>query len=144
MSAELVGPLRRVRFADDTVRGYDLPRSTIDIRYAACAGHHTACDCREAMLAEVISEYRAESEDLQKHVLAAIKGHQTYAYTADGWPDRLAQCKCGACGIARAARIGFSQSRKERREADERLAAERRMRERHGYHIDLLGVTTDD
>jgi len=133
--AELVGPLRPVRYADGRTEWRDLPRNTIDIRYAACHDHHLACDCREAMLAEDIAEYRAMFRDLEQAILIAIKGHQTYAYTGQsdiGWSaeDDFGQCKCQACAIARAAHIGFSECMRQRMEASERAAAEARERDR--------------
>jgi len=133
--AELVGPLRPVRYADGRTEWHDLPRNTIDIRYAACHDHHLACDCREAMLAEDIAEYRAMFRDLEQAILDAIKDHQTYAYTGQsdtGWSaeDDFGQCKCQACQIARAAHIGFSECMRQRMEASERAAAEARERDR--------------
>ena len=37
-----------------------LPRNPVDPRYVACVQHRTACDCREARLAEDRSELQAE------------------------------------------------------------------------------------
>ncbi|WP_157904258.1 hypothetical protein, partial [Parafrankia soli] len=46
--------------------GYDVPKNTLDPRYAACADHHVACDCREAefseLRAELLDELRLERE----------------------------------------------------------------------------------
>ena len=36
MSAALVGPLPVIRFQDGTIQAYDVPRNTLDIRYAVC------------------------------------------------------------------------------------------------------------
>lgn len=124
MSADLVGPLRAVRYVTGPTVWRDLPRNTLDIRYVACGNHHLACDCREAERAEEIGEHRAMYREVESVILAAIKGHSTYGFTAGGFEDELAECKCAACGIARAAFIGFAENRRERHEADERLAAE--------------------
>jgi hypothetical protein len=123
VSADLVGPLSRVWFADSWQRPhryYDLPKSTLDLRYKACADHHPACDCREADIAESFAEHKAEFDELYNAVLAAIKGHQTYAFTPGGSRDEFTECKCGACGIARAARVGWFECRRQREEADAR------------------------
>jgi len=137
-ATELVGPLRPVRYATGRTQWRDLPRNTLDIRYAACGNHHLACDCREAMLAEDIGEWRAMFREVEQVVLAAIRGHQTYAYTGtddSGWSgeDEFAQCKCQACEIARSAHIGFSECMGQQRAAYERLAAESRERQRAAY-----------
>lgn len=138
MSAELVGPLPVIRFMDGTRQAYAPPRSTCDIRYAACKDHHPACDCREAHLAEDIAEYRAMYRELEQAILDAIKGHQTYAYTGPsdtGWrgDDEFGQCKCPACVIARAARIGWSDCMRQYREACERALAEAQEQDRAFY-----------
>jgi hypothetical protein len=135
MTAELTGPLRPVRYADGRTDWHDLPRNTMDVRYAACSNHHLACDCREALLAEDIAEYRAMFRELEQAILDAIKGHQTYAYTGPsdtGWSsdDEFGQCKCQACVIARAVHVGFSECLRQRRATGERLAAEARERDR--------------
>lgn len=139
MSGELVGPLQPVRYNGGhrtVVTWADLPRNTCDIRYAACGSHHLACDCREAQQAEDISEYRAMYRELETAILAAIRGHQTYAYDAWGWDDELAQCKCQACGIARAAHIGFTETLHQRLAADAAAneAAADRAREAARYY----------
>jgi hypothetical protein len=128
VSAGLVGPLPVIRFADGTRQAYTPPRNTMDIRYAVCKDHHPACDCREALLAEDVGEYRAMYRDLEQAILAAIKGHQTWAYRHDGWDDEFAQCKCAACDIARAARIGWSECQAQRAEASAALNAAERER----------------
>jgi hypothetical protein len=135
---ELAGPLRPVRYADGRTEWHDLPRNTLDIRYEACASHHLACDCREAALAEDIGEYRAMFRELEQAILAAIDGHQTYAFTGTddtGWSgvDEFAQCKCQACVIARSAHIGFSECMRQYREDCERRAEESRERQRALY-----------
>jgi hypothetical protein len=138
MSAELVGPLPVIGFMDGSTQAYTVPRDTMDIRYAACRDHHPACDCREAHLAEDIHEYRTMYRELEQAVLAAISGHQTYAYTGPsdtGWQgkDVFGQCKCQACGIARAARIGGGQCASQYLEASRRLEFERREADREYY-----------
>jgi hypothetical protein len=131
----VVGPLQAVRYANGPTEWHDLPRSTLDIRYAACGNHHLACDCREALLAEDIAEYRGMFRQAEQAILAAIEGHQTYAYTGSsdtGWSsaDDFGQCKCPACAIARAAHIGFSECMQQRLAASKRLEAEARERDR--------------
>lgn len=122
MTAALVGPLQRVRYADGATEHYDLPRNTLDIRYSACGNHHLACDCREAMLAETIAEWRAESEMLQNAIAEAIKGHPTWAYSRDGYStDPLGECKCQLCHIARQCHIGYFAWRDARDRADRQL-----------------------
>ncbi|MGH3402464.1 MAG: hypothetical protein ACRDRJ_08135 [Streptosporangiaceae bacterium] len=136
MSAALVGPLRPVRYATGPTEWHDLPRNTLDGRYAACGNHHLACDCREAAQAEDINEWRLMFRELERAILDAIKGHQTYAYTGlrdsglGGDDDEFAQCKCQACGIARAASVGFSECMSARREAYDRLADQAAERDR--------------
>lgn len=134
MSA-LAGPLRPVRYADGATEWHDLPRNTLDIRYAACGNHHLACDCREAMLAEEIAEYRAMFRETEHAILAAIKGHLTWAYTPDGYEDEMARCKCPACVIARAAHIGYVECMNARTVDTLRLQAEARRRDRHYYDL---------
>lgn len=122
MSA-LVGPLARVWFSEPWPHGaryYDLPKSTLDMRYSACIDHHPACDCREATIAESFAEHKAEFDELYNAVLAAIEGHQTYAFTSGGSRDEFAECKCPACGIARAAQVGWFECKRQREEADAR------------------------
>lgn len=128
MSAELVGPLRRVWFNEGyRPRYYDLPRNTLDLRYTACADHHPACDCREASIAEEFDERLAEFTEIYNAVLDAIKGHQTYAWK-DGERDKFAECKCPACGIARKAHVGYWQCKDQRDEADNRMRREHWLR----------------
>lgn len=138
MSGQLVGPVPVIRFMDGSRQAYEPPRDTCDIRYAACKDHHPACDCREAEMAEQIAEYRAMLRELEHAILAAIKGHQTYAYTGasdTGWSaeDGFGQCKCQACEIARTAHIGFSECMHERREASKRARAEAAARDAAYY-----------
>jgi len=125
VTATLVGPLSRVRFADGTQLAADVPRDTLDIRYSACGNHHLACDCREASMAEAFAERRAECDALYDAIAEAIKGHPTWAYSRDGWHvDELGQCKCHLCCIARKCRVGYFEWRKAREEADRQLYPE--------------------
>lgn len=138
MSGALVGPLRPVRYTTGPTQWHDLPRNTLDIRYSACGNHHLACDCREAMLAEDIGEYRAMYRDLEQAIIDAIKGHQTWAYTTVGEygttvDDEFAQCKCPVCEIARTCGVGWSECQRQRREAYEVQNAAERERERTYY-----------
>jgi hypothetical protein len=130
VNTELVGPLPLIRFSDNSVQAYTPPRNTGDIRYAVCTDHHPACDCREAHLAEDISEYRTMFRELERAILDAIKGHQTYAYSGESdagqiVEDTFGQCKCPVCAIARAAHIGHAECLRQHREAWARVAAER-------------------
>jgi len=128
VTAELVGPLRPVFYATGVTEWHDLPRDTMDIRYSACGNHHLACDCREALLAENEGEYRSELARLEKIILAAIKGHSTWE-SIDGYPDEFGRCKCPACDIARAARVGRAQWTADREAYYKRAYAEQRERE---------------
>ena len=137
-SAALVGPLQPVCYANGPVTWHDLPRNTLDVRYAACGNHHLACDCREAQQAEDIGEFAAMWGEIRQVILAAIKGHQTYAFTGTndtGWSgvDVFAQCKCQACVIARSAHVGYIECMQDHRRDCERLAAEARERNRVAY-----------
>lgn len=126
MSGELVGPLRRVYY-NGGVRGtYDLPKSTFDLRFTACADHHLACDCREADIAEAWAEHRDEINILYNAILDAIKGHNTYAL------DQFAMCKCPACGIARKANVGYFECKRQRREADAQRKRDTWLRQHKG------------
>jgi len=136
----VVGPLQPVRYASGPTEWHDLPRSTLDIRYAACGNHHLACDCREALLAEDIAEYRGMFRQAEQAILAAIEGHQTYAYTGSsdtGWSsaDDFGQCKCTPCGIARAAGIGFAECMQQRREFYEAVNARGEEYDRARYAV---------
>ena len=59
----LVGPLPTIRFHDGTKLAYDIPKDTLDKRYAACCEHHPACDCREAEMSEDRGEHRAAMDE---------------------------------------------------------------------------------
>lgn len=107
-STTLAGPLRAVYYANGVVEYHDLPRDTLDVRYEACGDHHLACWCREAQHAEDVGEYRVMYDNLREAVEEAIKGHPTWSYTRAGEVDEGGQCKCTACGIARATMTGYS------------------------------------
>jgi hypothetical protein len=118
----LVGPLQPVRYATGPTEYHDLPRNTLDIRYEACASHHLACDCREALLAENEGEWRGMFRAIEAALLDAIKGHNTWAYTRNGLEaDPFAQCKCQACAIARKCHVGFLEWSYDRSRADRQL-----------------------
>lgn len=106
MSAELIGPLRTVRFRDETSVVYTPPTDTMDPRWKACIHHRVACDCREAEHAESISELLSEIRSTQNAFAEILKGHQTWAYTETGM-DEFAQCKCTGCRIVRLADTGM-------------------------------------
>jgi hypothetical protein len=79
-------------------------------------------------------------EDPEQAILAAIEGHQTYALTApsdSGWitVDEFAQCKCPACVIARAARIGFAECMQQRRDFYEAVNARGEEYDRARYAV---------
>ena len=129
MSA-VVGPLRRVWFNDGMTapRYYDLPKNTLDPRYEACADHHPACDCREASIAEAFAEHKAEHDAMYNAILAAIKGHNTYPAATDRQLAEFEMCKCPACGIARAARVGYWEHKRRRQQAEEAARREQWLR----------------
>lgn len=108
MTAELVGPLPTITFygAGRRVRqGYDVPRNTCDLRARLCTDHHPACDCREAELAEQLSEHRAEWRELQAITRSALANHQIdYPRSVRGELDQLRfgpLCLCTGCVIVR-------------------------------------------
>ncbi|MEV6154965.1 hypothetical protein AB0L53_31950 [Nonomuraea sp. NPDC052129] len=78
-----------------------LPKNTMDPRWLACTNHHTACDCREAELAEELNEVRVELRHILTVLQEELADHATWAYTADNRDDPIAQCKCFGCKIAR-------------------------------------------
>lgn len=123
-STELVGPLPTVSFyGGPGVFGharpkvaYVPPRDSTDPRYSACTDHHVACDCREAELAEQITEWHSEYMLLKAAIKKHIEGHRTYAEWTyrqifvrwengeQVWRyerDDAAMCSCVACQIAR-------------------------------------------
>lgn len=121
-STELVGPLKvgKVSFTggpsqfwhDDqghlriisshATAIYDVPVDTRDPRYAACTDHHIACDCREAELAEQISELRGEYSLLRNAIDTVLAGHPTTADGEDRYGQPIKPCQCTGCQIARA------------------------------------------
>lgn len=76
-------------FRDGTKIPYRPPANTLDPRYATCAEHRVACDCREAEYAEDVAEYRAEWLDFRKALADVIAGHPACC------------CQCTACELAR-------------------------------------------
>ncbi|MFC6081066.1 hypothetical protein [Sphaerisporangium aureirubrum] len=84
------------------------PKDTLDPRYAACITHRTACDCREAGLAEDIAEYRGELTHIKSAFEEVLLGHATWVHGADEATGRQLQCKCSGCVLAR--RLGFGLS----------------------------------
>jgi hypothetical protein len=92
---DLVGPLEPVSFYHGTTTALHfapLPRNTCDPRVKTCVQHHLACDCREALLAEEITERRINHDDYHRHRDAA---------RAVAWlhqPRREASPYCGSCG----------------------------------------------
>ncbi|WP_460779884.1 hypothetical protein [Nonomuraea fastidiosa] len=78
-----------------------LPKNTLDPRWRACRNHHTACDCREAELAEEIAELRSERDLLIRVLREELAEHATWAYTTGNERDPVAECKCTGCVIAR-------------------------------------------
>lgn len=117
-STELVGPLKvgkvtftggpsamvrmdgRLRFIRTNANAiYTPPANTLDPRYDACTDHHVACDCREAVHAEIAHEYRMEAEywrterdALTRKFTEVLAGHPTFA-------DK--PCQCTGCQLAR-------------------------------------------
>lgn len=128
MTGELVGPLPTIMFGGGPWRrgeerpkvAYTPPKNTLDPRYRECTDHHPACDCREAEMAENITEWRNEYQALKAVVLKHIEGHRsspdfTYRQVFDHWDgngqvwryeqDDDAVCSCVGCKIAREAYI---------------------------------------
>lgn len=78
-----------------------LPKSTMDPRWLACASHRTACDCREAELAEEIAELRSERDHLLHVLRQELAGHATWAYLDRNEEIPAAECKCTGCRLVR-------------------------------------------
>ncbi|MEV0313575.1 hypothetical protein [Nonomuraea fuscirosea] len=78
-----------------------LPKNTMDIRYVACGDHRTACDCREAELAEEIAELRSERDHLLRVLGHEVADHATWAYLDRNEEISAAECKCTGCRIVR-------------------------------------------
>jgi len=87
MSDALVGPLPTITFygAGDVrvTQAYDVPRDTRDLRAQLCVEHHPACDCREALLNENLTEHISEWRHLNARRTDTL-------------------CLCSGCVIARA------------------------------------------
>ncbi|MEU0465072.1 hypothetical protein ABZ215_13800 [Amycolatopsis sp. NPDC006131] len=122
MSGELVGPVPTIYFHGGpggarTVhrQAYEVPRNTLDPRFAACTEHHPACDCREAVLAEEQGELRAELTMLYRAVRTVLAGHRTWDWDDDRanrpglWlGDGPNACQCSGCKLVRTARVPVS------------------------------------
>lgn len=105
VSTEIVGPLREgvIHFGswpNTTALPYVPPANTLDPRYAACADHHPACDCREAEFAEELGEWRLQSRQLKQAIGDVLAGHLTESFHADRTP-----CQCTGCQIVRRAHL---------------------------------------
>ncbi|MEU9888646.1 hypothetical protein [Sphaerisporangium sp. NPDC051011] len=87
-----------------------LPKNTLDPRYAACIQHRTACDCREASVAEELGELRAEMGEVRQAFEEMLRGHATWVEGADGQWDKRLQCQCTGCEIARRLHLGYANS----------------------------------
>lgn len=140
-SKALVGPLPTIAFRGGPIpwwsqgerQAYQPPRNTLDLRYALCADHHPACDCREAEFSEERQEFIAEFGEAKKVFAEVLAGHQTYAWDEFGERDEFGECKCTGCEIAR--RTNFRQSyhvSSERHEAN-KAAREKREARRDRY-----------
>lgn len=123
-SKALVGPLPTIRFQygrRTVVQAYDVPKDTMDRRYAECTDHHPACDCREAHIAEALSEHQAERKDFWDAAAKELIGHRLKDFGDIGPPASLSRaelgdemwwryisgdgplaCQCTGCRIARA------------------------------------------
>lgn len=107
MTAELVGPLPTIRFYDGTKVAYEVPRDTLDPRFKACREHRPACDCREAEMAEQISEFRSELEAVRRAAREVLAGHPTWAYEDGPNGERDIGCQCSGCRLVRVANVGL-------------------------------------
>ncbi len=109
MSDALVGPLPTITFygAGDVrvTQAYDVPRDTRDLRAQLCVEHHPACDCREALLNENLTEHISERRHLNAVAQSALSGHQIrHPHGTTGYSARRTDtlCLCSGCVIARA------------------------------------------
>lgn len=75
---------------------YTPPTNTLDPRFDACASHHTACDCREAIWNEDRLEVASVFRGQQAAVARILVGHPTYADDP---------CMCTGCQISRDSHI---------------------------------------
>lgn len=110
MSAELAGPLHRVRFADGSELAADIPRDTLDPRWRACPAHHLACDCREAEFSEYRMEVLGEIEHIRKAFNDVLGGHLTFAAELGD-----VTCECTGCRVARRTHHRYFESLELRR-----------------------------
>lgn len=111
-SKALVGPVHVVRFHGGPDGAQvsvicDPPKSTMDPRWITCAAHRVACDCREAELAEEITELRAMLKAAAEAAREVCVGHATWAYETDCYDgtDREIGCMCTGCQIIRRAHL---------------------------------------
>lgn len=116
-SKALVGPMKVQRFGPwrGGVRAlYNPPKNTMDLRARLCVDHRVACDCREGLFAETISEYRAEVKALAEAAGRELRGHRLYDYGDETTPfnqrdhrllhgDGPLACQCTGCRVVRAA-----------------------------------------
>lgn len=119
---ELVGPVPTIRFHDGTRQAYTPPRDTMDTRYVACTEHRPACDCREALFAEELSERLAMLAEVEKAAEEILAGHPAYSWRLDPvtGEEIAAHCMCTGCQIARRAHL-FAAWRVVRRVQDNEL-----------------------
>ncbi|MGH3627233.1 MAG: hypothetical protein ACREN2_05730 [Candidatus Dormibacteria bacterium] len=127
-STALVGPLPTIHFQHglrSERQVYAVPRDTMDQRYATCAKHHPACDCREAELAEQLGEYRSQHKAIERAAARLLVGHRLHDYgdaelfaagrTREELGDELwwrymvgdgpLACQCTGCQLARAGHL---------------------------------------
>ncbi|MGV9666964.1 hypothetical protein [Nocardia niigatensis] len=98
-SGGLVGPLVWFRNQPIAVTSSP-PRDTTDPRYGACTDHRLACDCREAELAERLTDQLAEVREMRNALMAACTGHPTKVYV-DNRPRVDLECRCLPCAALR-------------------------------------------
>lgn len=94
-----IGGPRRPYDSPSPSVAYDRPKNTLDPRVEACTDHHVACDCREAVLAEGLAEWRSEFLSIQRAIDMVLAGHPTRT-KGDAKP-----CQCSGCQIARIANL---------------------------------------
>ncbi|WP_280452274.1 hypothetical protein [Nocardia cyriacigeorgica] len=99
----LVGPLVRFRGEQVAVTSSP-PRDTRDPRYLSCTDHRLACDCREAELAEQLTDYRLEFEQMRDLFDALTESHPTRV-EVDGVRRADLECRCPLCVFGRQARL---------------------------------------
>jgi len=110
MTTTLVGPLPTVRFYggpgghqqhSEVVVTRPLPANTMDLRFAACTVHRTACDCREAIHAEDLAELRSELTAVRTALTEAVGRHAVRVYDEQGEHSALLSCHCPVCQLVR-------------------------------------------